>query len=400
MEERGRRRRRARPLGTRNFPCCSVFVSSSRLVSPRALRSRAPPPTTPARNARRVRRKLCACAASRSRSTPSPVRSSWPTRAARRRAPPGCHRRPRGSSACATCRAALRELRARPGVRYAVPERPRPRRPGERDAGAVRAQRQGRRRRRPAGRPCSGTSPARSESARRRPGATRSQAGRAGGRGVTRRRARHRRGLRQPPAVQDLPGLRPLPVRQGLRLRRRRPLPVRPQRPRHARRQHDRRGDRQRLRADRPRLRRARDADPRARPRRRGQRDATSPRASASPRAAACRSSTLSLEFDAEVTAADIPQLLDRAGLREAARVARRRGGRQRGQREGRLPGARPRRAVGRRDDRARLPVGVLERRQRAGPRGAGRRQRPRARRRRQLQAGRARRAATSRRSR
>ena len=58
-----------------------------------------------------------------------------------------------------------------------------------------------------------------------------------------------------------------------LRLRRPQPLPQRPQRPRHVRRRHDRRGDQQPLRPHRPRLRRAHDA--RARARRQGEGDAS-----------------------------------------------------------------------------------------------------------------------------
>ena len=62
------------------------------------------------------------------------------------------------------------------------------------------------------------------------------------------RRARHGRRLRATGRRTALPRLRPLAVRQGLRLRRPRPVPVRPQRPRHARRRDDRRGDQQRHR--------------------------------------------------------------------------------------------------------------------------------------------------------
>ena len=70
-----------------------------------------------------------------------------------------------------------------------------------------------------------------------------------------RRRARHRHRLPRPrQRVPAQPRLRLRPVRQGLRLRRRRPFAARRKRPRHPRRRDDRREDRQRGRAHRPRL--------------------------------------------------------------------------------------------------------------------------------------------------
>ena len=74
----------------------------------------------------------------------------------------------------------------------------------------------------------------------------------------------------------------------------------------------------------------------------------------------------LSFEFDSSVTRGQIPDILD------ALRYARRKGALVVGASgnvaaaRGRLPGARERRPVGRRDDRARLPGRLLQRRQRA----------------------------------
>ena len=95
---------------------------------------------------------------------------------------------------------------------------------------------------------------------------------------------------------------------------------ARPQRPRHARRLDDRRGRRQRRRADRPRLRRDAHADPRARPPRRGRRASRSP---SGIRYAARRGAdiiNLSFEFSAYVKARGIPDILS------ALRFARRQG--------------------------------------------------------------------------
>ena len=94
----------------------------------------------------------------------------------------------------------------------------------------------------------------------------------------------------------------------------------------------------------------------------------------------------LSLEFSSDVTASDIPELI------EALRYARRRGvlvvaaaGNEAHTRD-RLSGARARRRRRRRDDRTRLPGRLLQRRQRADARRARRRRRRRPPRRPQLQ--------------
>ena len=102
---------------------------------------------------------------------------------------------------------------------------------------------------------------------RRRRLATPGEAGRPGARGVTvavldTGIAYRANGQPLPPQ----PRLRRRPVRQGLRLRRRRPAAARRKRPRHPRRRHDRREDRQRDRPDRPRLPRQADAGAGARP--------------------------------------------------------------------------------------------------------------------------------------
>ena len=80
---------------------------------------------------------------------------------------------------------------------------------------------------------------------RRKPGRTSPPTARPGGQRRDGGGARHRRRLRQPRPVPPLAGLRPLPVRPGLRLRRPEPLPERPQRPRHVRGGDDRRGHQQ-----------------------------------------------------------------------------------------------------------------------------------------------------------
>ena len=90
-------------------------------------------------------------------------------------------------------------------------------------------------------------------------------AGHDGGERRRRRRARHRRRLHRPRRLPALARPAPRDVRRRARLRRRRPLPDRSQRPRHACRLHDRRGDRQRRRRHRARLRRADHARTRAR---------------------------------------------------------------------------------------------------------------------------------------
>ena len=167
----------------------------------------------------------------------------------------------------------LRELRARPEVATAapnpiarvtgfIPDDPgRAGRPGRLAAAAVELPR-----RRPA-------------STRPTPGSDLIDVGRPGGRGVTvavldtgvayadRGRCRARRLARHLPPLARLPRRR---LRARLRLRRRRPPPERRERPRHARRGHDRRGHRRQRRRHRPRLRRADHAGARARPDRRG----------------------------------------------------------------------------------------------------------------------------------
>ncbi len=81
-------------------------------------------------------------------------------------------------------------------------------------------------------------------------------------------RRRHRHRVRGPRHVPPVVGSRRDALRAGLRLRRRRSVPVRPQRPRHARRVDDRRADEQCVRAYGTRVRSADHADPRARPER------------------------------------------------------------------------------------------------------------------------------------
>ena len=84
----------------------------------------------------------------------------------------------------------------------------------------------------------------------------------------------------------------------------------------------------------------------------------------------------LSLEFSSNVTASDIPELIE--ALRYARRrgSARRRGRRQRGAQRDRLPRAHARCDRRGRHHRARLPGGLLQRRRRAHARGARRRHR------------------------
>ena len=104
----------------------------------------------------------------------------------------------------------------------------------------------------------------------------------------------------------------------------------------------------------------------------------------------------LSLEFSPDVTASDIPELI------EALRYAHRRGvlvvaaAGNEGHTRDRLPGARARRGRGRRHHRTRLPGELLQRRLRADARGARRRRRRGPARRPQLPPRTARRAATS----
>ena len=104
----------------------------------------------------------------------------------------------------------------------------------------------------------------------------------------------------------------------------------------------------------------------------------------------------LSFEFPSDITRFEIPNILD--AIRYAKPQGRARGRRvgQRGRRRGRLPGALEQRALGRRDDPARLPGRLLQRGPGPGHRGARRRRRRRARGRPELPARRTRRGSTS----
>ena len=86
----------------------------------------------------------------------------------------------------------------------------------------------------------------------------------------------------------------------------------------------------------------------------------------------------LSLEFGSEVTASDIPELIEALRYAEPARGRRGRRRRQRGPHDDRLPRARARRDRRRRDDRTRLPGQLLKRRHRPHARRPRRRRRRR----------------------
>ena len=192
--------------------------------------------------------------------------------------------------------------------------------------------------------------------------------------GTGRRRDRHRRRLPQLPQPPALAGLPRAPVRHGLRLRRRRLDPVRPQRARHSRGRHDRRADRQRrVRRHGPGLQRAPDAGPGPRRERRGQHVR---RRARYPLRGQARREADQHEPGVRDRGAGVPDpgCHVRAALRVAQAGVRRRGGRQRGRHGDRVPCPRAARRRGRRHHRAPLSRGLLEPGPRARHHGAGRR--------------------------
>ena len=152
-------------------------------------------------------------------------------------------------------------------------------------------------------------------------------------------------------------------------------FPQRPQRPRHVRRRHDRRGHGQSLRRHRPGLRRAHHAGARARqPGRRRSVDDRRRRALRRPARRSCdQPEPRVLEQRDRLRH---PRADRSPALRPPPWGARGRRGRQRGAHRDRLSGARARRGRGRRHHRTRLPGRLLQRRQRAHARRPRRRRR------------------------